>query len=234
MKRGHPMFPLGTVFVPGDAVSLRVFEDRYVAMVKDLLASDSASMEFGTVLIDKGSEVGGADRRRSVGVNVRVTQCEVSGTGGFLLVGVAIQRLEILKWRPDAPYPVAEVKPIEDPKSSVEAISRLARVAQLLRSLLVTMLEEAGSTARDDEHDAGEFLLDKYLPARVSSSLRQVAAGRLEPSEADGASWSVIRCVPCGPYDKYSLLEAPTLMERITRTEHVVNHLWEMAEFRRQ
>ena len=52
MISDHPMFPLGSVFVPGDMVSLRVFEDRYVAMVRDLLCTNSEAMQFGTVLID--------------------------------------------------------------------------------------------------------------------------------------------------------------------------------------
>ena len=228
------MFPLGTVFVPGDMVTLRVFEHRYVEMIRSLLASDSDTLEFGTVLIDKGSEVGGKDLRRTVGVNVVVKQCEVSDTGGYLVAGVATQRLEVCEWRIDDPFPIADVTcpPVE--QASDMSVSRLSRVAQMVRSLLVLMLEEASSSVTDARKIGGEDALDEYLPPNISAPLAHVAAGLIEPSESDAASWAVIRAVPCGPFDKYSLLAAPTLEERLTQTEQVVSHLREMVEFRRQ
>ncbi len=228
------MFPLGTVFVPGDMVTLRVFEDRYVEMIRSLLASDNDTLEFGTVLIDKGSEVGGKDIRRSVGVNVVVKQCEVSDTGGYFVAGVATQRLEVLEWKPDDPFPEADITFPPTEQGSVIHVSRLARLAQMVRSLLVLMLEEATSSMDNTRDVGGEAVLDEYLPPNISSPLAHVAAGTIEPGESDAASWSVIRAVPCGPFDKYSLLAAPTLEQRLAQTEQVVGHLREMVQFRRQ
>ena len=51
-----PMFPLGTVLLPGVVLPLFVFEPRYQQLVRDCL--ESAGNEFGVVLIDRGSEVG--------------------------------------------------------------------------------------------------------------------------------------------------------------------------------
>lgn len=228
------MFPLGTVFVPGDIVTLRVFEDRYVEMIRSLLASDSDTLEFGTVLIDKGSEVGGKDIRRTVGANVVVKQCEVADTGGYVVAGVATQRLEVREWRIDDPFPIADVTcpPVEH--GSDEFVSRLSRVAQMVRSLLVLMLEEARSSMSETRNIRAEDALDEYLPPNISAPLAHVAAGLIEVSESDAASWAVIRAVPCGPFDKYSLLAASTLEERLSQTEQVVSHLREMVEFRRQ
>ncbi|MEC8953734.1 MAG: LON peptidase substrate-binding domain-containing protein, partial [Actinomycetota bacterium] len=50
------MFPLGMVLVPSGVLPLRVFEPRYRHMLEDLLPGNR---EFGVVLIERGSEVGG-------------------------------------------------------------------------------------------------------------------------------------------------------------------------------
>ena len=55
-----PMFPLGTVLLPGAVLPLHVFEPRYRQLVQDCLAGEP---EFGVVLIERGSEVGGGDQR---------------------------------------------------------------------------------------------------------------------------------------------------------------------------
>ena len=53
-----PMFPLGTVLFPHALLPLRVFEPRYREMTARVLREDG---EFGVVLIERGSEVGGGD-----------------------------------------------------------------------------------------------------------------------------------------------------------------------------
>ena len=58
--RGHslltwrclPMFPLGSVLLPGAVLPLHVFEPRYRQLVKDCLAGEP---EFGVALIDRGA-----------------------------------------------------------------------------------------------------------------------------------------------------------------------------------
>ena len=55
------IFPLGSVLFPGMPLPLRVFEPRYVAMIASVLGN--AEREFGVVLIERGSEVGGGDVR---------------------------------------------------------------------------------------------------------------------------------------------------------------------------
>ncbi|MGZ4700329.1 MAG: LON peptidase substrate-binding domain-containing protein, partial [Ilumatobacteraceae bacterium] len=67
-----PMFPLGTVLLPGVVLPLHVFEPRYQQLVRDCL--DASEHEFGVVLIDRGSEVGGGDSRLPIGVIARLVQ----------------------------------------------------------------------------------------------------------------------------------------------------------------
>ena len=64
MAEPLPMFPLGTVLLPGAPLPLQVFEPRYRGLTHDCLAGVP---EFGVVLIERGSEVGGGDVRTNVG-----------------------------------------------------------------------------------------------------------------------------------------------------------------------
>ena len=63
-----PMFPLGTVLFPYALLPLHVFEPRYRLMMRHVLDGDH---EFGVVLIERGSEVGGGDTRFDVATVAR-------------------------------------------------------------------------------------------------------------------------------------------------------------------
>lgn len=103
-----PMFPLGNVVLPGQALPLQVFEPRYDRLVRDSLAQDR---RFGTVLIDRGSEVGGGDERRSVGTVVTIVEADPVAPGRWHVVGIGSGRLRVVEWLPDDPYPQALVAP---------------------------------------------------------------------------------------------------------------------------
>ena len=57
-----PMFPLGSVLLPGGVLPLHVFEPRYRQLVIDCLADDSGDPEFG--VDDDRAGLGGRRRRR--------------------------------------------------------------------------------------------------------------------------------------------------------------------------
>src|SRR5438874_3542526 len=54
MSRLIPLFPLGLVVFPGNAVPLHIFEDRYKEMVGE---AEAAGSEFGIVLAKEGGVV---------------------------------------------------------------------------------------------------------------------------------------------------------------------------------
>jgi Lon protease-like protein len=68
-----PMFPLGSVLLPGGLLPLHVFEPRYRQMIIDCLAADGEP-EFGQALITHGREAGGGDERAMVGTVAQVLQ----------------------------------------------------------------------------------------------------------------------------------------------------------------
>lgn len=238
----RPMFPLGMTHLPGDMVALRVFESRYVSMVKDLLAGEQ--MQFGTVLITAGSEVGGGERRADHGVLIDVGDCVATAEGGYALMGTAVEVFSVVEWLPDDPYPRALV---ETRRSEVPAVvgasaedhrRRVTRLAQNIR----TLLERAAENAV-----AG---VSRFLPPReVLFALRTIASGADAAvpasvrahapvdnggvAEVESAVWLLARAVPCGPLDRLTLLATAGLGPRIGALEAIVEHVSEILDFGR-
>ncbi|MBI4884201.1 MAG: LON peptidase substrate-binding domain-containing protein [Actinobacteria bacterium] len=102
------MFPLGSVLFPGGALPLHVFEPRYQALVRDCIAAPDH--EFGVVLIDRGSEVGGGEVRRDVGVVARMVQVLELADDRFAVVAIGAERIRVVQWLADDPYPRAVVE----------------------------------------------------------------------------------------------------------------------------
>jgi hypothetical protein len=113
-----PMFPLGSVLLPGGVLPLHVFEPRYRALVEACVASEDH--EFGVVLIERGHEVGGGDERRDVGTVARMVQVAEMEDGRYAVVSVGTHRVRVNAWLPDDPYPLADVEdwPDDDPDAS--------------------------------------------------------------------------------------------------------------------
>lgn len=106
-----PMFPLGSVLFPHTPLLLRVFEPRYLRMIGELLDQDDP--RFGVTLIERGHEVGGGDRRSSVGTIARLAT--VSADAEVLhIVGVGTTRIAVEQWTDESPYPRADVIPLPE------------------------------------------------------------------------------------------------------------------------
>lgn len=180
-----PMFPLGSVTVPGWVLSLQVFEPRYLALVRDCLASDS---RFGTVLIERGSEVGGGDVRCDVGTFVHVVEARPAPDGRWAMFGVGTERLRVVQWLEDAPYPRAVVEPYPESPAGEGLGDLLARATQLVRAWL-RRSAELGVAAFDPEVEL--------------------------PSDAVAASHMLSVLSPLGPLDRQDLLARPGPDERL-------------------
>ena len=67
------LFPLHTVLFPGSFLPLRIFEMRYLDLVRRCLRTDSP---FGVCLIRSGSEVGAAAECFAIGTAARIVDWE--------------------------------------------------------------------------------------------------------------------------------------------------------------
>jgi uncharacterized protein len=126
-----PMFPLNTVLFPGMSVPLRVFEDRYRALVHHLLrVEDPTERVFGSVGIREGYEVGehGAQWLFRVGCRVKMTEVEAHADGTFALVAVGLDRIELEHLDTTGAYPVGRVSPLAEQHVTVpDAVAEKAR-----------------------------------------------------------------------------------------------------------
>lgn len=118
-----PMFPLGTVTFPGVLVPLHVFEDRYLALVEELLTRpDPADRLFGSVGIREGYEVGehGNQSLFRVGCRLQLTEVHRLETGGFDIVAVGRDRMRLDRLDTSGSFPAAEVEVLPDPHVHVD------------------------------------------------------------------------------------------------------------------
>jgi uncharacterized protein len=135
-----PMFPLNSVLFPYMPLRLRVFEERYLIMLAELLKSENA--RFGVVLIERGLEVGGGEQRFGVGTIAEIT--ELGAQDRFVgLVAQGAQRFEVTRWLADAPHPRAEISELPDLEWDVGLSELREETEQLVRRTLAVASEFA-------------------------------------------------------------------------------------------
>jgi Lon protease-like protein len=106
-----PLFPLALVVLPGEAMPLHIFEDRYKTMIGECLANDS---EFGIVwLADDGL--------REIGCACRIEEVlETLEDGRLNLLTRGTRPFRVLERQSHLPYPAAVVEFLVDTKEGVD------------------------------------------------------------------------------------------------------------------
>ncbi len=205
-----PMFPLGGPLMPGALLPLQVFEPRYLEMIDRCLVSRSA--EFGVVMIERGSEIGGGDVRTTVGTMARIVEVKTITEGRLAVLAVGQSRIEVIRWLDDDPFPRAEVRewPDEDlVNGEIESPSLLAaRRATAMSDLdrVLGLLSELGVEVpeRPDLDDLG-------------------------PVEA---SYAVATLAPLGSADRQRLLCAGGVHRRFELFAEVLSEVEDSLRFR--
>jgi ATP-dependent Lon protease len=168
---GLPMFPLGTVLFPYALLPLHVFEPRYRIMMRHVLDGDR---EFGVVLIERGSEVGGGDTRFDVGTLARIIQIAELADGRYTVSTVGLRRIRVNRWLDDDPYPRADVALVEEPASTP--------AAAVARDRMVEVFARVAALARRIDARVGELPEFDADPARAS--YEAAAAAPIGPLDA--------------------------------------------------
>ncbi|QZY27941.1 LON peptidase substrate-binding domain-containing protein [Nocardioides coralli] len=184
-----PMFPLSSVLFPGVTVPLRVFEDRYRALVEHLLeVPDPVDRVFGSVAIREGYEVGehGNQSLYRVGCRVQMTEVEAQPDGTYTLLGVALDRFELHGLDTSGPFPVGDVS--TRPDGEGEEADGLADIARAV----FTGYRAAVSAIREDPYPEALPRDPAYL------------------------SWTLAAVAPLPMPDRQALLEADDAATRLT------------------
>lgn len=111
-----PIFPLGTVLLPGMPLPLHIFEDRYTAMVRYLLGRPEDERVFGVVAIRDGYEVGdlAVHSAHRVGCEAVLGEVRELPGGRFELEAIGRRRLRVEGMDESQPYLVGEVSYLDE------------------------------------------------------------------------------------------------------------------------
>jgi uncharacterized protein len=187
-----PMFPLGSVLMPAMPLPLRIFEPRYLKLLGDLVAAETP--EFGVVLIERGQEVGGGEKRMSLGTIASVTDIGTSEEF-YGLESVGSRRFRVNAWLPDDPYPIADIDFLPDLIWDDTLMPSRVHLETKVRQLLA-FASEFG----DLQYSADVELSD-------------------DPMEA---CWQLAGVLPIGQLDQMDLLGSQSAEELIKRSYEIV------------
>ena len=115
MSETLPLFPLGTVLYPGLLLPLNIFEERYRALVRDLLDGPEPR-RFGVIAIRKGRETGvdGISALYQIGCTATVREVAEQDDGRYHVVTVGTQRFQLASLDNSRPYLQGEVDLLEE------------------------------------------------------------------------------------------------------------------------
>ncbi len=202
-----PMFPLQVAMLPGEELPLRIFESRYSALVSDCLATEDPA--FGVVMITAGREVGGGDVRSDVGALAHIVEVADFGDGRYRLKCAMGERIRVIEWQPDDPYPRAAVEPWPDQPGDPVDVDAIRDVEDRMVALF-----ERIATARGAEVNGREFI-----------------AGADVSGDAGKWLYALTSRLPMGQADRYAVLAAPTPAQRLIALSDAVETVTAMVEF---
>jgi Lon protease-like protein len=136
-----PLFPLGTVLLPGLPLPLHVFEERYRRLVVDLLALPHDERRFGVVAIRCGRETGAVrPELYDVGCVADVREISERPDGRYQLTTTGGDRFRLLDVDASRPYLRGRVQRLDEPLGDDPDFAR--RLARAVAAALHEYLAE--------------------------------------------------------------------------------------------
>lgn len=141
--RTLPIFPLPLVLMPGEALPLHIFEDRYRLMLVDIAETDD---RFGISFLDMSETDDDRPEPGSVGCIAEVRESAMLDDGRSNISTFGIERYRIVRYLDDGkPYNVAEVEPIYDEdEPDGETIELAASAYELFGRVVKAALKLSG------------------------------------------------------------------------------------------
>jgi Lon protease-like protein len=202
-----PYFPLHTVLFPHLPLPLHIFEERYRAMTRDILADGSPfEGRFVVSMITQGPEVGGDASARGVGTICEVRSAEELPDGRWVLLAVGVARAGLGEVDRSGAYALVDAEPLEEVIGE-RADDLLPAVQAALDGYMATVkrfVAHAASVA----HDSQEI-------TDVAASLDQVLKPIRLPEDPAAASYAVGGVLQIELTRKQRLLELPDAASRL-------------------
>ena len=202
-----PMFPLQSALLPGETLPLNIFEPRYAQLVQDCIAMPDPA--FGVVLISQGLEIGGGDVRSEIGALAHISEYADLGMGQYQLLASVRERIRVVEWLPDDPYPRAVVQAWPDEPGPPVTAERIGEVVDGILGLFGRIIAARGGRLRSDA-----LAVDADIADDPSRHIYALAAR-----------------VPMGQADRYAVLAAPTLAARVDALTDAIETVTAMVDF---
>jgi uncharacterized protein len=153
-----PLLPLGTVLFPGGLLPLRIFEVRYLDMVRKC---EKAGAPFGVISLTRGTEVrhpGATEEFAAVGTLATIDQAEQVQPGLMNIRCAGTQRFRVLRsgqlkhglWVADVER-IADDLPVGVPQDLQVAVQALGKLTDVLSERGIfptpTQLDDCGWVA---------------------------------------------------------------------------------------
>ena len=195
--REIPLFPLGQVLFLGGCMPLRIFEPRYVDMVRDCMRGDAG---FGVVLIRAGGDTwagndGGHPDIFNIGTLARIVDFD-SSQGGLFNIKIQGERKFRIHGTRDAPD-------------------------HLLRGTVEMLPDERETRVGEDFEWLTALLRDLMRHPLMAERW----SGEIDLDDARAVSWRLSDMLPFSPEIKQGLLQMHLPRERLTEIRRLVNKL---------
>ena len=190
------LFPLNTILFPDGVLPLRVFEARYVDMVRSCMKSGEP---FGVIGIKSGQETGAAAEPYTVGTLASITEWDMPEFGVLLIQTRGGQRFRIEETR-ILPNRGLEARiTLIEADAVVDGGAALPVCAKVLRMVIDDLLERA-------REERGTDFINPFP----------------EPHNLDDAGWVANRwceMLPIALEEKQQLLEMTDAAARLQRVQ---------------
>jgi Lon protease-like protein len=164
---------------------------------------------FGVVLISQGLEVGGGDVRSEIGALAHISEYADLGMGQYELLASVGERIRVVEWLPDDPYPRAVVQAWPDEPGPPVTAERIGEVMDGILGLFGRIIAARGGRLRPDA-----LAVDADIADDPSRHIYALAAR-----------------VPMGQADRYAVLAAPTLAARVDALTDAIETVTAMVDF---
>ena len=132
-----PLFPLRTVLFPGGFLPLRIFEQRYLTMIRDCARDDTG---FGVCLIREGEEAVSPVKTASIGTHAKIVDWYTLEDGLLGVSAIGTARFSIdSAWQQDDGLFRARVEVLTEP-----AACAVPESYALLSDMLGRFMEKVG------------------------------------------------------------------------------------------
>jgi uncharacterized protein len=202
-----PFFPLHVVVFPHLPLPVHIFEPRYRALARDVLAAGSPyAGRFVVSMITEGQEAFDDPATQLMGTVCEVRTAERLADGRYVLLGVGVARVLIGSIDRSGEYATVEVRPL--PEVAGAGAERLVPVAQ-------AALDEYLATVKRFVATSASMGSEPQETRDVSVSLDKVLKPIRLPDDPLAASYAVGGVLQIELTRKQQLLELPDAATRL-------------------